>query len=165
MFSSIKAILSVFLITVVFLPATHAYAQVSTSGSATTSWGSYSWQVDQAPVTTTITSTFGFSTPPGLVQIPVNIPAATTVHEVHGNITIIAWQGGSTCNQASIIGELRDQNGNVVAGVKLQQFGPASANVPIVGTFSTPLSVASLQLQLFVDLCGAQTLSMALVMS
>jgi hypothetical protein len=120
--------------------------------------------VDQAPVTTTIVANLGFSTPPGLVQIPVNIPGPTTVHEVHGNITLVVWQGGS-CNNGSIIAQLRDQHGNVVAGVKLQQFGPATTNVPIVGTFSSPLSVTSLQLQLFVDLCGAQNVAMSLVMS
>jgi hypothetical protein len=147
-----------------------AQAQVSsTTGSATTAWGNYSWQLDQAPVTTTITAIAGFNTPPGLVQIPVSLPAGTTIHEVHGNFSLAtwsAWDGSSgSCGNGSIIAQLRDQNGNAIAAVKLNVLGTGTTNIPITGTFTTPLSVTSLQIQYFVDLCGAQTVSFTLVMS
>jgi hypothetical protein len=145
--------------------ASAAQAQVaSTSGSASTSWGGWNWQADRAPITTTVTGSASFNTPPGLVQIPVTLASGTTVHEVHGNFTLATWQSG-TCGNGSIIAQLRDQSGNAIAAVKLQQFGPGTTNVPINGTFSTPFSVTSLQIQYFVDLCGAQTVSFSLVMS
>jgi hypothetical protein len=153
----------VFAMTVMF--AAGAQAQVSsTSGSAATSWGGWNWQADRAPVTTTVTGTGSFNTPPGLVQIPVTIASGTTVHEVHGNFTLATWQSGS-CGNGSIIAQLLDQNNNAIAAVKLQQFGPGTTNVPINGTFSTPLSVGSFTIQYFVDLCGPQTVSFSLVMS
>ena len=142
-----------------------AQAQVtSTSASATTSWGGWNWQADRAPITTTVTGTGNFNTPPGLVQIPVTLASGTTVHEVHGNFALATWQSG-TCGNGSIIAQLRDQNGNAIAAVKLQQFGPGTTNVPINGTFSTPFTVTSLQIQYFVDLCGPQTVSFSLVMN
>lgn len=116
-------------------------------------------------MTTTLNSTFSFNTLPGLVQVPVSLHNATTVHEVHGNITLAVWQAAGSCGNGSIIAELRDQNVNVIAAVKLQQWGQAAINVPISGTFSVPLSVTSLQLQLYVDLCGPQTVTLGLVMN
>jgi hypothetical protein len=147
-----------------------ANAQVSsTTGSATTSWGNFLWQVDRAPVTTSITAVAGFNTPPNLFSTPVNVASPFTVHEVHGNFTLVtwpAWNGNnSSCGNGSIIAQLRDQSNNTIAAVKLQVLGTGTTNVPITGTFSTPLSVTSLQLVYFVDLCGAQTVSFALVMS
>lgn len=145
--------------------AATAQAQVSsTTGNAATSWGGWNWQADRAPVTTTLTGTGSFSTPPGLVQIPVTLASSTTVHEVHGNFTLATWQSG-TCGNGSIIAQVLDQSGNAIAAVKLQQFGVGSTNVPINGTFTTPLSVTSLQIQYFVDLCGPQTVVFSLVMS
>jgi len=121
--------------------------------------------VDQATVTTTINAEAGFNTPPGIpVQVAVNLPAGTTIHEIHGNFSLAVWQGGS-CGNGSIIAQLRDQNGNALAAVKLQQFGPSTVNVPISGTFSTGVAITSLQIQYFVDLCGAQTVDLSLVMN
>lgn len=159
-----KAVRLAFVFVIVFAFAGITQAQTSTTGSATTSWGGWNWQVDRAAITTTITGTASFNTPPGLVQIPVNIASSATVHEVHGNMSLATWQSG-TCGNGSIIAQIRDQNGNAIAAVKLQQFGQGSTNVPINGTFTTPLSVTSLQIQYFVDLCGPQTVSFSLVMS
>ena len=162
---SIKTRVAICFLSIAIMPffSTRAHAQ-STSGSATTSWGNYGWQVDQAPVTTTFTSIAGFNTPPGLVQIPVSLSHATTVHEVHGNFSLATWAGG-TCGNGSIIAQVLDQNLNAIAAMKLQVFGPGTTNVPITGTFTTPLPVTSLLLQYFVDLCGAQTVSVSLVMN
>jgi hypothetical protein len=123
--------------------------------------------VDQGTVTTTLTSTISIGTiptPNPAQPIAVNIHNSTVVHEVHGNITLAVWQSGS-CGNGSVIVQLRDQNLNVIAGVKLQVFGVGSSNLPISGTFPTPLTVTSLQLQVFADECGAQTVTAALVMN
>jgi hypothetical protein len=149
-----------------------ANAQVmSTSGSGTTSFGNFSWQVDRAPITTIINAVAGFNVqPPGnLFQTPVSVASPFTLHELHGNFALATWStwngNPSSCGNGSINAQILDQNGNILAGVKLQVLGPSTTNVPIEGTFSTPLSVTSLTLQYNVDLCGAQTVSLALVMS
>jgi hypothetical protein len=150
---------------VVFMSAARMHAQISsTSGSASTSWGGYNWQVDRAPITALIGATASFSTPPGLVQIPITIASPVTVHEVHGNMTLVTNQSG-TCGNGSIIAQLLDQSGNAIAAVKLQQFGIGSTNVPITGTFTTPLSVTSFTIQYYVDLCGSQVVTFSLVVS
>lgn len=144
-----------------------AHAQGSTTGSGSITYGSYGWQVDQATATTTLTSQFNIGTIPNpnpAQQVAVNIHNSTVVHEVHGNISLAVWQSG-TCGNGSVIVELRDQNLNVIAGAKLQVFGVGSSNLPISGTFPTPLTVTSLQLQVFADECGNQTLSVGLVMN
>jgi hypothetical protein len=137
----------------------------STSGSGTESWGGYNWQVDQAPVTTTLNSTFSFNTTaPGLVQITVPISRAMTIHEVHGNITLATWGSG---NNGSIIAEFRDIHTlNVIAAVKLQQFGQGSINLPISGTFPTPFTTTTtMQLQFDVDIPVPQTVTFGLVIN
>jgi hypothetical protein len=157
-----------FVVAAVILAASvNAHAQGSTSGSGNISYGGYNWQVDQATSTSTFTATVSIGTIPNpnpAQQIPVNIHNSTTVHEVHGNISLAVWQSG-TCGNGSVIVQLRDNNLNVIAGAKLQQFGVGSANLPISGTFPTPLTVKSLQLQVFADECGAQTISAGLVMN
>jgi hypothetical protein len=139
-----------------------ARAQISTSGAANTSWGSYSWQVDQATTTTTLIAVATFMSPPGLVQIPVAIHAPTTVHEVHGTVTLAVPQSGVN---GSIIAQVRDQAGNAIAAVKMEKFGTGAATVPITGTFRVGLSITSLELQFFVDLPGIQIVRMSFVMS
>ena len=146
------------------LLCTGADAQKPTSGSATKPWGAYNWQVDQGTKTTTITAEATFNTPPGLVQITVPIPGPMTVHEVHGNCSLAVPQGGSKGN-GSILEEVRDQSGNALVAVKLEQFGPSTTNVPITGTFPNGLPVTSLQLQFFVDEPGTQIVTVSLVMS
>jgi len=155
--------------TVVSLGA-QASAQVSsTTGSGTTSWGNFQWQVDRAPVTTTIIAVAGFFTPSNFFSTTANVASPFTVHEVHGNFALVTWPiwtgDPSSCGNGSIIAQLRDQNNNTIAAVKLQVLGTGTTNVPITGTFSTPLSVTELHLNYFVDLCGAQTVSFSLVMS
>jgi hypothetical protein len=164
-----------FAIAIVICLGGRANAQVtSTSGSGTTSFGNFSWQVDRAPITTTINAVAGFNTPPpgppaGLFTTPVSVASPFTLHELHGNFALATWPtwngNPSSCGNGSIIAQVLDQNGNTLAAVKLQVLGPSTTNVPIEGTFSTPLSITSLTLQYDVDLCGAQTVSLALVMS
>ena len=149
-----------------------ANAQVtSTSGSGTNSFGNFSWQVDRAPITTTLNATAGFNTPPpnNLFSTNATVASPFTVHEVHGTFTLTTWNtwNGSTssCGNGSIIVQVLDQNSNAIASMKLQVLGPNTTNVPIEGTFSTPLSVTGLTLQFNVDQCGPQTISLSLVMS
>ena len=149
----------------VFISAASMHAQVtSTSGSATTSWGAYNWQVDRAPHTAVIGATANFSTPPGLVQIPITVASPITIHEVHGNMTLVTNQSG-TCGNGSIIAQVLDQSGNAIAAVKLQQFGIGSTNVPIEGTFATPFTASSFLLQYYVDLCGSQVVTFSLAIN
>jgi N-methylhydantoinase B/oxoprolinase/acetone carboxylase alpha subunit len=170
-----------------------AYAQVhTTSGSGTVPTtvsgvsASYNWQVDQTGTTTTLSSTFNIPAPlcwttatvtcANYVQVPVSISyngsgglATTTVHAVQGSISLAAWPEGSECssNQAVAIPELRTvPNLNDVAAVKLQQFPQGTANVPISGTFSTPLSgLTAFQLQVLNDVGCQETLTIQLVMN
>jgi hypothetical protein len=153
-------------------------AQKGLSGSGTRSWGSYTWQVTQATATTFVLNAT-FKTPPDGVDIPsaataprkpmpITLPAATRVHEVHGKITLTvpesATPTGSTPMNGSIIAQLVGPDNNVIASVKMQQFGPGIATLPISGTFSTALSVSSLYVVFYVDLPGVQIVNMSLTM-
>jgi hypothetical protein len=129
-----------------------------------TSWGYYQWQVDQLGVTTVFTSETGITTAPGLVQVSVNIPCPTTIHEIHGNFAYAVWQSG-TCGEGSIIAQVLDQNGNAIAVANIVQFGKSSIDIPIKGTFATPLSVTSLEMQFYIPSCGSQTASWSIAMS
>jgi hypothetical protein len=149
-----------------------ASAQVSsTSGSTTTSFGSFTYQVDRAPITTTLSAYAGFNSPPGFFApwTSLNVASPFTVHEVHGTFSLVTFNAfdGTTgsCGNGSVVAQVLDQNGNAIAAVKLQVLGPGTTNVPITGTFVTPLSVSSLVLQYDVDLCGPQTITLSLVMS
>jgi hypothetical protein len=138
-------------------------------GVTNTPWGFYFWQVDLNPQTTTLTSEMDFvSNPGGLVQIPIpatgSLPCAATVHEIHGNVTLEVQQGGS-CSFNSIGAQVLDQNGNAIASVSLMQFGPSSTNIPIKGTFSTPLSVTQFVLQFNLNPGCVSVLNWSLAMS
>jgi hypothetical protein len=130
---------------------------------------SWNWQVDQAQTTTTLMSQAIFNrpsttTPCELLQIIIPVSGTKTVHEVHGQISFAVSTGG-TCMNGSVIGQVRDQNLNVIATFKIQQFGPSAVTVPVVGTFPVPLTVTQLQIQYFADECNTSTWSWSLVMS
>lgn len=145
-------------------PASTCPGSTTTGGAINTSWGYYQWQVDQLASTTTLTSETGFNTPPGLVQIPVTLACAATVHEVHGNVTFAVFQSG-TCGAGSIIAQVWDQSGNAIASVDMIQFGQSSANISVKGTFPTALSVTGLTIRFYVPNCGSQVASWSLTMS
>lgn len=133
-----------------------------TVGSESKSWGTYSWQLDQATANMTFTAQARFDHPPGLVQVPVRISHATIVRHVHGAVSL---QVPTIGVNGSIIAMLCDQSGNAIAAVKMQQFGNATGTVPIDATLSSDLSVTSLQLQYFVDEPGTQIVNMSLVLN
>jgi hypothetical protein len=160
-------------------------AQTGSSGSGTPTWGSYSWQVTQvANETTTIVvdATFpGNPTNPGGAYVPtkltssgytysaITLPAGTQlVHEVHGNITLTVPQNatpaGKTPMNGSIVAMLKGNDNNVIASVKMQQFGPGIATVPISGKFYNALSVTNVYVALDVDEPGEQILYISLTM-
>jgi hypothetical protein len=142
-----------------------ARAQNSTSGSGSVTGATYSWQVDQGTTTTTFKGGANFNVTqgnPSGQQIAVNLHNSTTIHEVHGNITLTVPGTGTN---GSIIFELLAANGNSVASVKMDLIGPGSVTVPISGTFPTPLSASSFSWRWFVDLPGQQLVNMALVMN
>jgi hypothetical protein len=156
-------IAAVLLIAVTSLCSVQARAQCSTAAPMTpTSYGYFQWQVDQCATTLTFDSETGFSSPPGLVQIPISIPHATTIHEVHGHFAYAVWT--SSCI-GSIIAELKDQNGNVIAVTDPLQFGVSTIDIPIKGTFPNGLPVTSLQMQFYQGSCGTFTFSWFLVVS
>jgi hypothetical protein len=161
-----------FMMLILMTASIHASAQVaSTHDSLTNSFGSFTYQVDRAPITTTLSATAGFNSPPGFLQpfTPVNVASPFTVHEVHGTFSLVTFNAfdgtNGSCGNGSVVAQVLDQNGNAIAAVKLQVLGPGTTNVPITGTFVTPLSVSSLFLQYDVDLCGPQTITISLVMS
>ena len=176
----LKVLLVVLVVSLALGTAAHAQAS-STSGSGaagisqicpTGEGGGWSWQADQAPVTTTVTGQAAFNLPQNpvagcLVQVPVTLTHGTTVHEVHGNMSVTAFNSFSGgCGNGSVVVQLRDATTlNVIAAMKLGVLGPNSTNVPITATLPTPLTVSAFQFQFFVDLCGPQTISLSLVMS
>jgi hypothetical protein len=141
-------------------------AQVSSTSSGTvhTSWGYYGWQADYGGVTTAFMSEVGFAKRAGTVQIPVSIPTDVTIEEVHGDVSFTIWPA-SGCSKGSVIAQVRDQEGNVLATVDLVGRAPGNITIPISAKFGKPLHITSLQLQTFTEQCGALTLSWALVMS
>ena len=125
-------------------------------------YGYYDWQVDQASATTTFTSETGFSSAPGLISIPVQLSSTTTIHEVHGHFAYAVW---NTSCIGSIIAEVKDQNGNIIAAANPLQFGSSTVDVPIKGTFPNGLSISSLQMVFYQGQCGTFTFSWSLTMS
>jgi hypothetical protein len=136
-------------------------------GNIFPSWGYYSWQVSPGGVTNTLLSEMGITGPtsPGVISIPVTIPtrtSGTTVHEVHGNISLAVWS--ASCGHGSVTAQVRDQSGNTIAGVDLIGLSLSSHNVPITATLKTPLPITSLLLETNTTQCGALTISWSLVM-
>lgn len=110
----------------------------------------------------TFTAQARFTTPPGLVQIPVSLGQAMKIQHVRGTVSLSVLKAGVN---GSIIAILRDQEGNAIAAVKMQEFGDATATIPIDATLACDLPVTSLQLQYYVDMPGTQVVSMSLVLN
>lgn len=155
-------LLAAFLAATLLLSGNLRAQQQSCSGSSKESWGSYRWQVDQGTSTVTFTAQGLFNTPPGTVQVPISLSRTTVVRHIHGSVSL--WVPESGVN-GSIIAIVRDQNGNALAAVKMQQFGTATATIPIDATLSSPLTISSLVLAYCVDLPGTQVVHISLVMS
>lgn len=154
-----------FAVLAMFLYSATANAQNSTSGSGSFTNVGYSWQVDQGATTTTFKGGATFTLTSGQTsgeQIPINIHNSTTIHEVHGNVTLTVPGSGTN---GSIIFELIADNGNSVASVKMDLIGPGSVTVPISGTFTTPLSATQFSWRWYVDNPGNQAVNMDLVMN
>ena len=150
---------------VVLLYSRTAQAQNSTSGSGSVTGGGYSWQVDQGTTTTTFTGGAQFNVTqghPSGPQILVNIHAPTTIHEVHGNITLTVPGAGVN---GSIIVQLLADGGNVVAAAKMEKIGTGAVTLPVSGTFPTPLTASSFSWRFFVDIPGQQIINVSLVMN
>lgn len=137
-------------------------AQQSVIRSENQPWGNSSWQLEQTTSSITFTADATFNTPPGLVRIPVPINHAATIRHVQGSVSLSVPTAGVN---GSIIAMLRDQNGNAIAAVKMQQFGDATATVPIDATLSNDLPVTSLQLLYYVDEPGTQVVSLTFVLN
>lgn len=131
-------------------------------GADNRSWGNDAWQVDQSGSGVTFTAQATFTTPPGLVQIPVSLGQAMRIQHVRGTVSLSVPKAGVN---GSIIAILRDQEGNAIAAVKMQEFGDATATVPVDATLACDLPVTSLQLQYYVDMPGTQVVSMSLVLN
>lgn len=131
-------------------------------GSDTRLWGTDSWQVDQSDSSATFTAQATFTTPVGLVQIPVLLGHAMKIQHVHGTVSLSVPRAGVN---GSIIAILRDQEGNAIAAVKMQELGGATATIPIDATLACDLPVTSLHLQYYVDMPGTQVVSMSLVLN
>lgn len=144
-----------------------AAAQVvpsTSSGTVNTSWGYYIWQADYGGVTTSFMSETGFSKSAGTVQIPVTLPAAVTIGELHGDVSFTVWRA-SSCPNGSAVAQVRDQYGNILSTVNLTGRVPSTISLPISAKFGTPIHITALQLQTSTAQCGHLTVSWALVMS
>lgn len=134
------------------------------SGTVQTSWGYYVWQADYGGATTSLVSETGISKPAGTIQTPVTIPAAVTIEEVHGDVSFAVWQAPG-CSNGSVVAQVRDQDGNVLATVNVTGRSHSSTTVPISATFESPRHITALQLQTSTAQCSALTVSWSLVMS
>jgi hypothetical protein len=142
-----------------------ARAQNSTAGSGSLPGGGYSWQVDQGTTTTTFTGSAQFNVTqghPSGPQIAVNIHNSTSIHEVHGNITLVVPNAGVN---GSIVMSLLGDGGNVIASAKMQKFGTGAVTLPVSGTFPTALSAGSFSWRFYVDIPGVQIINVSLVMN
>lgn len=134
------------------------------SGPVQKSWGYYVWQADYGGPTTSLVSETGISKAAGSVGIPITIPAAVTIGEVHGDVSFTVWQAPS-CSNGSVVAQVRDQDGNVLATATLTGRSPSSTTRPISVTFESPRHITALQLQTSTAQCSALTVSWSLVMS
>src|SRR6185437_11607667 len=128
-----------------------------------TSWGFFNWQVDGLTISNTVLSSEmdffpgppnDFPASPGFTQVTIAIPSqcpARVVHEIHGNIAVEVQAINADCGHASIIAQIIDQNGNNIASATLNELGLGQINMPVKGSFSTPLSVTSFTLQFFLN--------------
>lgn len=85
-----------------------------------------------------------------------------TIQHVHGTVSLSVPEAGVN---GSIIAMLRDQDGNAIAAVKMQEFGNASATVPVDATLDCDLQITSLELEYYVDMPGTQIVSVSLDMN
>lgn len=150
------------LLPVVLLVACALPVQQYKRGSDNKPWGNDSWQVDRAGSSVTFTAQATFRAPPGLVQIPVSLDHAMTIQHVHGTVSLSVPDAGVN---GSIIAMLRDQDGNAIAAVKMQEFGNATATVPVDATLDCDLKITSLELEYYVDMPGTQIVSVSLDMN
>ncbi|MGH9735638.1 MAG: hypothetical protein ACRD8A_13740 [Candidatus Acidiferrales bacterium] len=132
------------------------------TGADNHSWGNDNWQVVRSGSSVTLTAQATFKTPPGLVQIPVPLGDAMTIQHIRGTVSLSVPVAGVN---GSIIAMLRDQDGNAIAAVKTQEFGDATATIPVDATLDCHLAVTSVQLEYYVDMPGTQIVSMSLEMN
>lgn len=136
--------------------------------TVTEPWGYYLWQIDQGSITTTLKTESGYTTAPagnGFSTGLFNIPAARNIHEIHGTVNFTVHSNGS-CQTGAIIAEVRDQAGNTLASVWLQnEANNTVTSIPIRGTFPSAPSVSQLSLNTYNNQCSAVTLSWDLVMN
>ncbi|HTU32345.1 MAG TPA: hypothetical protein VMF66_00925 [Candidatus Acidoferrum sp.] len=165
-FKTVTIASAVVTIVAAFILCFRAAGQVLATGSGTvhTPWGYYIWQADYGGATTAFLSETGISKSAGTVQIPVTIPAAVTIGEVHGDVSFAVWKG-SGCSNGSAVAQVRDQDGDVLASVNLTGRSPSSTTVPISTTFASARHISALQLQTSTAQCSALTVSWSLVMS
>lgn len=163
---AVKVVAVLVLIVAAFTLCFRASGQVLSTSSSTvnTSWGYYIWQADFGGATTSLMSEIGFSKSAGTVQIPVTLPAAVTIQELHGDVSFTVWKA-SGCANGSALAQVRDQDGNVLATVNLAGRVPSSITLPISTTFAAPTHITALQLQTSTAQCSNLTVSWALVMS
>jgi hypothetical protein len=142
-----------------------AYAQSSTSGSGSASFGAYNWQVDQGTTVTNFVGTVNATAPANPEQqIQISIPAATTIKEVHGNITLTVPNSGT---DAFVIVELLDGHGNEFVSAELSLYGPGSVTLPVSATLTNSLTLPAsggLAWRFYISNSGAQTITMAIAM-
>lgn len=136
----------------------------TSSGTVNTPWGYYIWQADYGGATTSFMSESGFSTSAGTVQIPVTLPAAVTIGELHGDVSFTVWKA-SGCPNGSAVAQVRDQDGDILSTVNLTGRVPSSITLPISTKFGSPIHITGLQLQTSTAQCSHLTISWALVMS
>ena len=156
--------LAMTIMTFVFCVRAMGQTPSTSSGTVNTSWGYYIWQADFGGATTSFMSETGFSKSAGTVQIPVTLPAAVTIGELHGDVSFTVWQG-SGCPNGSAVAQVRDQDGNILATVNLTGRVPSSSTLPVSATFATPTHITALRLQTSTAQCSHLTVSWALVMS
>lgn len=133
-----------------------------------TVWGYYQLQHDVGSVSSCLKAEFGFTQPPGLVQVSVPFDKPRRISSVSGNAAVAAWSAEDGKENASIVAEviaINPKGNDTLAALKVQVFGKDAQNIPYHARFLKPVQANHLMLQFFVDMPGAQTWSWSLVLA
>lgn len=128
----------------------------------TTDWGYYVAQVDESADTLTLMGEFGFTSPPGLVQIPCVLDKPFGLSRAMGSANILGWADDGN---ASFVASIFDNAGRTIAVVKASALGKSSVLIPVNVQQRVEREITALTLQFYVDLPGAQTFNWSLVLT
>lgn len=128
-----------------------------------TDWGYYVVQIDEAPTALSLTAEFGFTKPPGLVQVKSPLDTPFNIQRIAGNACAVGWTAGE--NSAFVSSLFSDNSWTPLINLKVNVLDRGAQSVPVSVQLAHSLLTKALTLQFFVDEPGAQTWSWGLILS